>query len=449
MRMRTKVMLGVASVLVAVGAFFALNTQAMSSYRDCEDDTIIRCGALSQAELLQKYDQNVGDVQHIYAHYGITRDLIAGDYKVGTVYQDGRVVVDGKVVATGAYSVSRIAFTDKNGNKPRPVTINGTTLYEGPNMSIFLQPVDAFVYFKNGQFYKAVLSACGNPLMATPEKPQPKPVYTCDNLTATKVTAAGDRRYSFTAAATAKDGATITNYTYDFGDGSKQTTSATTVEHDYAKTGTFTATLTVNFNVNGTATSLSGANCKATITIKEQPVTPVYSCDMLTPTLITTKDRTYSFALSYTAEGGATFDKVTYDFGDGNKQTTSATTVQHTYANAGSYKIVATVYFNVKNSNTTISTSKNCEATVKIVPPEMCPIKPSVPKDSPECTPCPYNPSLPKDSDQCVPPVTPPELPKTGIGTFIGGGVGFGSIAAAAYYFVGSRKNLFDALLNR
>lgn len=71
-------------------------------------------------------------------------------------------------------------------------------------MQIFTGPVDAFVYMRNGQFHKAVLSSCGNPLIATPEKPEPKPVHTCDGLTASKI----DRtRFRFTAAATAKDGA--------------------------------------------------------------------------------------------------------------------------------------------------------------------------------------------------------------------------------------------------
>lgn len=469
MRIRTKVFMGVASVLVAVGAFFALNTQALSSYRDCEPDTIIKCGALSQSELLQHYDNNTGDVQHIYAHYGISRDDIAGktsDIKVGTVYQDGRVVVDGKTVATNAYSVSRIAFTDKNGNKPRPVTINGTTLYEGPNMSIFLQSVDAFVYFRNGQFYKAILSACGNPLIATPEA---QPIYTCDSLTATEGKI--ERTYDFKATATAKDGAQIVSYTYDFGDGNKQTTSSTTVSHQYAKAGTYTAKVSVNFKVGSSTQVISGNNCQKTITIKEKPVTPVYSCDRLTPRLITIKENTYEYTVAYTAKDGATFSKVAYDFGDGNKQATTATTVQHTYAKAGTYKVVATVYFSVKNGTATSEATKSCEATVKIVEKDMCPLpgkenypkdspecqpcplNPSVPKDSPKCTPCPYNPELPQDSDKCVPPVTPPvtppELPKTGLESFIGGGIGLGSIIAAGNYWFASRKNLLSTLLNK
>lgn len=137
MRIRTKVFMGVASVLVAVGAFFAPKPAQALVATVTVSQTQSLSGALSQSELLQHYDNNVAMSSILSAHHGISRNDIAGktsDIKVGTVYQDGRVA-DGKTVARNAYSVSRIAFTDKNGNKPRPVTINGTTLYEGPNTS--------------------------------------------------------------------------------------------------------------------------------------------------------------------------------------------------------------------------------------------------------------------------------------------------------------------------
>lgn len=125
MRIAKKFYIAAASLVVAVGALVAINAtagQAISSFRNCNDDAIIRCGAITEAELLQKYDQNVGDVQAVYKHYGITRADLAGTastIKHGTVYRDGRVVVDGKTVATGAYSVSRIKYT--SAGQPTPV----------------------------------------------------------------------------------------------------------------------------------------------------------------------------------------------------------------------------------------------------------------------------------------------------------------------------------------
>lgn len=69
-----------------------------------------------------------------------------------------------------------------------------------------------------------------------------------------------------------------------------------------------------------------------------------------------------------------------------------------------------------------------------------------------DCQPCPYDSSLPKDSPNCVPPATPvtPELPKTGIGdAMMSAGVGIGSLIVAGSAYVGSRKDLLSAFLNR
>src|SRR5690606_25569561 len=112
-------------------------------------------------------------------------------------------------------------FYDTHGNGPKKVTINGTKFYEGPNMSIFVRSVDAFVFFRDGEFYRAIISSCSNPVMATPTiKPKVKPVYSCDSLDAKKI---NRTRYRFTADAAAGNGAQIISYTYDFGDGTKIT----------------------------------------------------------------------------------------------------------------------------------------------------------------------------------------------------------------------------------
>ncbi len=643
MRITKKFYIAAASLVVAVGALVALNvtgtpSQAVSSFRNCNPDAIIKCGAITEAELLQKYDQNVQDVQSVYKHYGITRGDLAGtasQIKHGTVYRDGRVVVDGKTVATGAYSVSRVKYT--SAGQPRNVVINGTTYYEGPSMQIFTGAVDAFVYMRNGQFHKAALSSCGNPLIATPP-PAPKPVYKCESLNATKIdrtrfrfTSAasatngaeivsytynfgdgnsqtgtntiehtyaqpgtytvtvvanvkvGDkivqeggpncqtkvtveekpvepvyacegltasrypntRRFRFMASASATnaqivsynynfgDGTTITGssivdheyarpgtytatvtvnvrvngqiviaesprckttvkveeepvkptykceglestqitrtnfrfttdtavtggakavkYTYDFGDGSKTTTESATITHNYAKAGTYTATVVVTFLVDGKEVQVPVGNCKTKVTVKEEPVKPVYKCESLTARPIQTKERAYAYTLSYFADGGATLSRVTYDFGDNTSETftaANAINVEHTFAQAGNFTTTATLYFNVPENGSTVEKSDSCEVKITVTVPEApCPTNPNLPKDSPDCGPCPYNPELPKDSPECV--ETPPELPKTGMDMFIGGSLGVSSIAAASYYWAGSRRNLLDALLNK
>lgn len=454
-----KFYVGAASICTAVVALLLVNiigtdSQAMSSYRNCNADAILKCGAVSQSELLQKYDQNAGDIKNVYSHYGISRSDIAGstsEVKTGTVYQDGRVVVDGKTVATGAYSLSRVKFT--SAGEPRTVRINGTTYYEGPSMAIFTRSVDAFVMFRDGKFYKAILSSCGNPIIAKPEKPEPKPEYKCEDLTANKL----DRtRYRFTASASARSGAEIVSYTFTFGDGKSETTSSNTIEHTYAEAGNYNAYVTVNVKVNGKIVQETGDHCKTTIKIEEKPEKPLYKCDNLTAKHISSRERTFAYTLTYTAENGATLDRVIYDFGDGGSETfdaDEATNVEHTYAAPGIYTTTATLYFDVEVDGETVEKSDTCEVKVTIPKPDNCPLpgKEHLPKDSPECKeePCPIpgKEHLPKDSPDCV--ETPPELPKTGFDMFIGGSLGLGSISAAGYYWATSRKNLLNTLLNR
>lgn len=473
MRIAKKFQIAAASLVVAVGALIALNatgttTQAVSSFRNCNDDAIIRCGAVTEAELLKYYDENKGDVQNIYKHYGITRGDLAGTsstIKHGTVDRQGNVYVDGKVVATGAYSVSRVKYT--SAGEPRTVVINGKTYYEGPSMAIFTGSVDAFVYMRDGKFHKAVLSSCANPLIATPTpEPPKKPVFTCEALQAKELSR---DRYRFTASASASNGARIVNYTFNFGDGTIENSDSNVIEHDFAP-GTYTITVVANVNVNGEMKIAASENCKTRITVKEEPKTPIYECTNLTAQPITNKARTFAYTLTYKAEGGATLDEVTYNFGDGNSETftnegTSATNVEHQYANPGTYKTVATLYFTVKNGLKTTVETKSCEVEVTVPKPDNCPLpgKEQYPKDSPECLPCPTNPNLPKDSPKCVPcPTnpelpsdsdkcgeTPPELPKTGIDMFIGGSLGLGSISAAGLYWSASRRSLLDALLKK
>ncbi len=361
MRIAKKFYMAAAAFVIAAGAFVALNgtgSQAVSSFRNCNDDAIIRCGAITESELLQKYDQNVGDVKAIYSHYGITRDLLAGTaqgvtIKHGTVYQDGRVVVDGKTVATGAFSVSRIRFT--SAGVPRNVVINGKTYYEGPSMAIFTGPVDAFVYMKDGVFHKAVLSSCGNPLIATPEKE--KPVYKCDSLTATKLERA---RFRFTAAATARNGAAIAHYVFDFGDGNTKTQNSNVVEHTYANPGTYTVKVKVNISISGQRQYIESENCVVVIKVEKEPV---FACDKLEATKLSRTQ--YRFTAAATARDGAAIAHYVFDFGDGNTKTQNSNVVEHTYAAPGNYTTKVRVNISIGGERQYV-TSENCEVKIKV-----------------------------------------------------------------------------------
>src|SRR5690606_26877578 len=90
---------------------------------------------------------------------------------------------------------------------------------------------------------------------------------------------------------------------------------------------------------------------------------PTYRCDALTVTKI--GERKYSYKVDYTATNGAAFKNVRYDFGDGNTLLTDKTTVEHTYAKAGSYATKATVTFTVNGREQT-STNDDCAKVINV-----------------------------------------------------------------------------------
>ncbi len=97
------------------------------------------------------------------------------------------------------------------------------------------------------------------------------PVYSCDGLTADLVS---DNTYKFNGSATAENGATVKNYTFDFGDNASQTvTNPVDVMHTYTDTNaTYTANLNVTFNVNGSEKTVTGDSCSVSITVSKPPV---------------------------------------------------------------------------------------------------------------------------------------------------------------------------------
>jgi uncharacterized repeat protein (TIGR01451 family)/LPXTG-motif cell wall-anchored protein len=191
----------------------------------------------------------------------------------------------------------------------------------------------------------------------------PTPVYTCDALAVHKIS---DTEYKFDGLATAKDGATIVNYTFDFGDSTTQTvTNPTDVAHTYTKSGNYNVSMSVTFNVNGVQKTVTSNSCKATVCVTI-PVVPVYTCDSLTVTKI---DRThFSFATKYTVTG-ATFKSVTYVVTDAsNKEVSRSASANYTQTTPGTYAVQAIVTVTVNGVDKTV-TSENCKKSLEVTPP--------------------------------------------------------------------------------
>lgn len=435
---------GIAAILAGyllVGIMSSTTNAALP--RDCDNNSIIYCGGITPSELADRYTANKpGDLPAIYHSYGLSDYEMthAGtSAQMGEVHKDGTVTVNGKVVATDATSIGR-----QNIYPHRvPVTIGGKTYYQGvPKDDFAIEAIVAYVYFdSNGNFKAAVLTSCGNPVHA---HPVPKPEFACNSLVADKISRT-DRR--FTASATAKNGATIASYTYEFGDGTKKTSTSTTENHTYQQPGTYTATLTANIQVDGQVKPVTSTSCVATITIETPPVTPVYTCDSLTVNKISRTE--YSFTGSATAEGGARVVGYNFDFGDGNSQTvTNPTDVAHTYATEGDKVVTLTVTFMVNNKQVTVGDTQKCVTQLTVTPPNMVQV----------CNPATGQTiTVPEDQqgnykpvgDVACQPQTPTLLPHTGPSDIIGGTVGIGALIASIGYYVASRRGLVEQLIGR
>ncbi len=121
-------------------------------------------------------------------------------------------------------------------------------------------------------------------VIITKENCNTPPAYSCDLLTATP----GDNRTAtFTTNATAGGGATITMYSYDFGDNTPVlNTDKASVTHTYAKPGQYASHVTVQFNVNGQVQTASGAKCAAVVNFPTTPNTPPTTTTPGTPTTL-------------------------------------------------------------------------------------------------------------------------------------------------------------------
>ena len=207
-----------------------------------------------------------------------------------------------------------------------------------------------------------------------------QPVYTCDSFTLTLLR---DRTYKFETKATAKNGAVIKFYEYNFGDNTTVLqTDAASVEHTYAADGNYVANVKVTFEVDGKLVTVGGTeNCSKSLSMLTS-----YTCDSFTLTLV--RDRTYKFETKASAKGSATIKGYEYNFGDNTEVVkTDKNTVEHTYAKDGTYTSVVTVVFMVDGQEKKV-TNDNCKKTVSFEHNKpMCdlPGKGHLPKDSPEC----------------------------------------------------------------
>jgi hypothetical protein len=227
--------------------------QAIDNDPDCDKFSVMWCGSFSSSAIINKYEKGDGhnsaaNIQSIYTSFGISKaEVLAGGYVDGIVYQNGDVTVGGTVVAKNASTYIR--------------TMGKVSTSKMASAQTALVKLN-----KDGQFQFAIMKPCGNPVSAKnvvpPKPPAPKPIYNCIALSSHAIDVK-TRKYGYTLSYTAKNGATLKDVNYDFGDGQKQNgvkpANVNSVTHTFAKAGKFTTTATLNFNVNGKVASVKCA----------------------------------------------------------------------------------------------------------------------------------------------------------------------------------------------
>ncbi len=142
-----------------------------------------------------------------------------------------------------------------------------------------------------------------------------------------------------------------------------------------------------------------------------KPQTPTYSCDLVTLTQL--GGRKVSAKVNATATNGAEVVNYIFDFGDGSEKVVTdknTTTVEHTYAQDGSFAVRVSVNVRVDGKNVTVDSTK-CAAAVKF------------------------------ESGNPVTPITPTELPNTGAGDVMGIVAAVTVAGAMAHRLVLARRN--------
>lgn len=424
MSIASKVMLWIAVAFAAmIVALVAIPAKAttVDTTRDCDKYAVMYCGSMTKAEIVKKLENGDGqnsakNIQDIFNQFGLSiNDIKNANFKEGVVYQNGEVKIGTKVVATSAKTYIR--------------TMGKVSTSKMGSAQAALVAVD-----KNGKFLFAVMTPCGNPVTGTAvEPPKPKPqTLTCDAVKVT-ITDAKKRIVSASVSGTATN-TTISGYKINFGDGT--TVNKQSATHTYAKYGKYTITAHVSGTVNGETKTVTSAACSKEVSFAEppKPAEQAITCDALKLDALNREKRYVKVSVKATAQN-TKIDSFTINFGDGT-QAVKAQTAEHTYADYGTFKIVATVTGKVNGKEVTVS-GVNCTQSVTFTKtPEACPTNPNLPIDDPKCKPCPTDPKLNFDDPKC----TTTELPNTGAGSIIGLASGVTMLGAVGHRMWANRK---------
>ena len=376
----------------------------------CSDFNVVACGTHNIYSVREAY--NRADVRSIYNHAGVTDSMVNNAApKTGTVYRDGRIVVDGRVVGTAARTFQAKAGTLQHSPEGM-VNYGGTMYYQYPishsfvnrNGTVLVESEEIFAWFdNNGKFIAGVIKSCGNPIWTyNPTPPPAKPSLTCDALQKTEVSR---DTFKFSTKATAKDGASVTSYTYDFGDGTTQTTTSSEIQHTYAKPGNYKVTVTVN-GKEGSDVQKTSQGCQTQITVKPEPEIQV--CRL--------SDKKYPVTIKESEFDEKKYSKNPNDCKEVPEE------LEVCVIESKQTKKIKKEEFNKEIHTTDLSKCKEKPVT----PPET----PSTPPETPSTPP--KTPETP----------TPNQLPRTGTANIVMSALGLGGLTTAIIAYAVSRRQM-------
>lgn len=392
-----------ASLLVALQVLTVVSPATAANGTSPND--LVPGGFSSKADLLATYDKSAS-LQKIYATFGVTRANITSPTTVMTTINSrtsGTLLSVGQNPTTCAGEAKVVAFPSTDGSGT--VFLRPLSCFDTGDNRINGSTYSALVGKKSDGSWFAILKNCANIVVKTPP---PTPAYACTGLTRTPASGQVPLTVTFTAKSTFSGGAKPSGYKYNFGDGAADVIIPSgalshTVNHAYAKAGTYTASVSVADTT--TKVYKTASACRVTITATAKPTPTPTKTPTPTPTPSTTPtptptatpnvaslacvdlvgtpaSGTMPLQVAFTASGKADNQAITdyiYTFGDGTTATTKTPKATHIYKAAGTYTAAVTVKGSLGATAPIIDSCK-FEINVSEVPAEFVETKSAVNK---------------------------------------------------------------------
>jgi len=410
----------VTALALVVQSFAVFSPPESANASNASD--MIRGGVSSRSQLLDLYDRSAkgnGDLKDILDYAGITRAELA-DVTSKQINSRERGKDSDSWKTWGR--VHRFSSAQGEVKHVVPRTSGGTStlfsrplwLYDTYDWSIKNgTPYQAFVGHSKKVGTFAILKDCGNLTVTKTPKPAPEGSFlsaTCDVITGSAIDARNTKEnvkvYLYFAGPPGKGEkygpitASGSNHSFSYKVPEKYRTASSTTK------------------VWGVLVPLAGWNdnsvqFKETVTIpgncvKPQPK-PAANCTSLQNRLI--ERAKFSLVATASTAHGATITGYVFEIKDKDGKviqtktvSSKATTVDSgtiTLAAPGQYSASVTVKTSLGDKN-----AADCATSLSVATPEMCALKPDLPKNSQDCQPCPGNTQIWYKDEACNPATT-------------------------------------------